>query len=69
MEYKLKPAKEYYKDFDGSPALFRACWNTYKGYLLGSIDSPKCDMDVTDWLETIASEKVNNPRSVFYIYG
>ena len=55
--------------FDGSTALFEACWRQYRGYLKGSIDDPKSMSDVMDWLDNIASEKVNNPNSRFYIHG
>ena len=69
----LKEVKEYRakcaKDFGGSGRLFGACWSTYLGDLNGAIDMPECSLDIDDWLETIASEKVNNPNSVFYIYG
>jgi len=57
------------KRFDGSGALFDACWNQYKQWLNGAIDSPENISDVMNWLDNIASEKVNNPRSRFYIYG
>jgi hypothetical protein len=55
--------------FDGSERLFNACWKQYREYLAGSIEDPQSIEDVTGWLETIASEKVNNPDSTFYIYG
>lgn len=57
------------KNFDGGAALFASCWRTYLGYLRGAIDYPSSQSDVDGWLEQIASEKVNNPRSKFYIYG
>ena len=69
MKYTLKDKNYYRKEFDGSSRLFNACWRQYIGYLRVAIDDPTCDMDVDDWLENIASEKVNNSRSVFYIYG
>ena len=68
-EYKLQAKEHYRKDFDGSTALFNACWKQYRAWLKGSINNPKCDYDVIDWLDKIAAEKVNNPRSVFYMYG
>ena len=69
--YKLQSATYYWDLCDdfGSWRLFCACWNQYKSYLHASIDNPKSDIDVIEWLETIADEKVNNPKSVFYIYG
>jgi hypothetical protein len=61
-----KGCKEY---FEGSVRLFNASWSQYLGYLNGAIDMPECGLDIDDWLEKIAEEKVNNPNSVFYIYG
>ena len=55
--------------FDGSNDLFNACWRTYTEYLNGAIDDPTCQEDINGWLEQIASEKVNNSKSRFYIYG
>jgi hypothetical protein len=55
--------------FDGSDDLFEACWRQYRGYLTGGIDDPKDMRDIMEWLDQIAAEKVNNPRSRFYIYG
>ena len=57
------------KNFDGSNRLFDNCWKTYKRYLNGSIDDPNNLSDVVGWLDSIASEKVNNEKSIFYIYG
>jgi hypothetical protein len=57
------------RKFDGSTRLFNACWHQYRSYVKGAIDDPTCLADVTDWLDTLASEKVNNSRSSFYIYG
>ncbi len=64
--YVLQPFSYYRPKFRGSLALKRACW---RQYLNGAIDDPTCDQDVMDWLENIASERVNNPKSRFYIYG
>lgn len=68
-KYTLKDKSYYRRQFDGSLALFTSCWNEYRRMLKGSIDDPTCDADVNDWLGNIASGKVNNPRSKFYIYG
>jgi hypothetical protein len=57
------------KRFDGSLALFEACWREYRGHVRGAIDSPSSIEDVTGWLETLASNKVNNPQSRFFIHG
>jgi len=56
-------------DFDGSLELFNASWREYRNYLNGSIDNPDCQLDVNEWIEQIASVKVNDPKSKFYIYG
>ena len=67
-EYKISKA-EARELFDGSNRLFEACWKDYVGYLEGSIDDPEDIEDVMDWLDSIASEKVNDWNSPFYIYG
>jgi len=56
-------------EFDGSTALFDACWKEYRQRLNGFINNPTSVMDIEENIEAIASEKVNNPRSSFYIYG
>lgn len=66
MKLDRKASRE---NFDGSDRLFAACWRQYLTYLAESIDNPTCQSDIDGWLESIASEKVNNPRSVFYLYG
>ena len=55
--------------FDGSLGLFEACWRQYLTYVNGGTDNPTRIDDVTGWLDAIASEKVNNPESKFYIHG
>ena len=67
--YKLQSRDYYQKQFRGSLALFTACWRQYRTWLNGAIDGPTCDSDVLEWLDQIASEKVNNPKSRFFIYG
>jgi len=57
------------KNFDGNETLFESCWRQYRQYLRGSINNPTCQDDVDQWLDSIASEKVNNPKSPFYIHG
>lgn len=69
MNYQLKKKSEYRSKFEGSDRLFSACWSQYLRYLLSAIDHPLTDEDVTGWLDSIAAEKVNNPRSSFYITG
>lgn len=65
MELNRKVSR---KNFDGSDKLFNACWQQYRRYL-SSVNYPECQEDVDNWLYSIASEKVNNSRSVFYITG
>lgn len=73
--YTLKKSSYYYDLCQKTPAtamrrrLFSACWRQYCAYLRSAIDNPHSDSDVLDWLDSIASEKVNNPKSKFYIYG
>ena len=58
-----------HRQFNGSQALFDACWNQYKRWLSGAIDDPDTIDDILGWLDSIAAEKVNNPKSKFHIYG
>ena len=70
MKSKYKVSKaEAREAFDGSLGLFEACWRQYREYLRGAIDYPESLNDVSDWLDQIASEKVNDSTSRFYIYG
>jgi hypothetical protein len=52
-----------------SDRLFRTCWRVYRNYLRDSIDNPQSDSDVLDWLDQIASERVNDSSSTFYLRG
>lgn len=67
--YQLKPRSYYRTKFDGSDELFASCWSHYRSLLTGSIDGPKTDDDVMRWLDEIASLKVNDPGSRFFIHG
>ena len=67
--YRLLPAAHYRPRFDGSPALFTACWRKYRQLLSSHVDNPQCDSDVLDWLETLAGHRVNDGGSAFYIHG
>ena len=69
MNYTLQAPKHYRRKVRMSDRLYRACWTQYLRFLAGSIDDPTCDEDVMGWLDSIAADKVNNSRSVFYIYG
>lgn len=55
--------------FDGSRDLFDECWKEYLGFVAGGTDDPENIDDVMGWLDSIASEKVNDSESDFYIYG
>lgn len=68
-KYVLQAPRLYRSMFYGSTRLFNACWRQYREYLNGSIDEPTSDADVVGWLEQIAADKVNDPKSRFYIYG
>lgn len=57
------------KRVGGSERLFNACWRQYRAYVNGATADPQNIDDVTGWINSIASEKVNDSRSTFYIYG
>jgi len=67
--YILKPRSYYQGRFDGGRELFSACWRQYRTYLNGAIDDPRDDRDVLHWLDEIASERVNDCKSRFFIRG
>ena len=62
-------ARQRFLTSGSSERLFEACWRQYRAWIKGAIDDPKNINDVLDWLNQIASEKVNDPKSSFYIYG
>ena len=66
MKEKALSKEQFWADFDGSRALFDACWRQMRREVYtGSMPED----EVAAWLEAFASERVNNPRSKFYIYG
>ena len=67
--YTLKAKADYRDLFDGSDRLFNDCWREYRRLLASDIDDPQSDEDVMQWLDELASERVNSGRSPFYIYG
>jgi hypothetical protein len=69
MSYKLQKPSYYRLQTDMSDRLFRTCWRVYRNYLRDSIDNPQSDSDVLDWLDQIASERVNDSSSTFYLRG
>ena len=62
--------EDYWKNFDGSRDLFEAVWRKLRSYAKSSINLDWNDnKEVEQWLESLASEFVNDPESRFYIYG
>ena len=52
-----------------SDRLFNACYHQLMTWIRqGAIDTPDLT-DASDWIERLMSERVNNSRSPFYIYG
>ena len=66
MKEKALTKEQYWQDFEGSRALFEACWRQLRKEVY--TESMRAD-EVAAWLEAFAAERVNNPRSKFYIYG
>lgn len=75
----LQLRKAARRAFDGSDRLFRACW---RDVLVHLSDGGLCEHerrtgtfgmgclgDISEALDQFASERVNNPRSTFYICG
>jgi hypothetical protein len=70
MSYTLQKYQHYRRQLPrDSDRIVRAAWRQYCAWLRGAIDDPACDEDVIGWLESIISERVNNPRSVFWLRG
>ena len=62
--------EDYARGFDGSRDLFDTVWRKLRSYAKSSINLDwNNNKEVESWLETLASELVNNPKSRFYIYG
>lgn len=58
------------KKFRGSNSLFNACWNQLNSWIrCGAVDMHESHDSTMEFLDAIAAEKVNNPKSKFYIYG
>lgn len=60
--------EEYYGRSFGSKALKRACWRKLLSYMRDGMEIYS-NPEVFATLEAIAREKVNDPRSKFYITG
>lgn len=67
--YEIRKPSYYRDSFDGSPSLFDACWREYGRMLAEGIEHPMSDTDVMSTLDHLASIKVNDPSSEFYIHG
>ena len=62
--------EDYWKSFDGSRDLFDTVWRKLRSYAKSSINLDwNNNKEVESWLETLASESVNDSSSRFYIYG
>jgi hypothetical protein len=62
--------EDYWKSFDGSRDLFDTVWRKLRSYAKSSINLDWNDnKEVEQWLDTLASELVNDSSSRFYIYG
>jgi hypothetical protein len=56
------------RQFDGSNELFAACWRQWLRDGQWTYANPSVKF-IAKYLDDVASEKVNNSRSVFYLYG
>ena len=63
----LRPSL-YRPRFQGSDRLFRHCWRRLRRHVSQGMDLLDSD-EVQEYLELLASDAVNNPRSSFYISG
>jgi uncharacterized protein (DUF427 family) len=57
--------RDYFGAFEGSERLFNACWNAYRK----AVREGNAIEDVSAFLDAMASDKVNDSKSVFYLYG
>lgn len=61
--------KEARKKFEGSNNLFDVCWKDMLSLIRDGMEEPESEEETMRVLDDIASQKVNSPRSKFYIYG
>ena len=67
--YKIEKKSYYGRLFDGSERLFNNCWRELAADISNGLNEFDDDNDVLRVLDEIASIKVNNPKSKFYMYG
>ncbi len=62
--------RSYYRNVfkTDSDRLFRAAWRVWLWFYRNT-DVPSCEYEVTEFLNQVMSEKVNDERSVFYMHG
>jgi hypothetical protein len=61
--------EDYWKSFEGSRDLFDECWKMLRREAKHTEIDFNENLDIEQRLENFASDKVNDPRSRFYIYG
>jgi hypothetical protein len=61
--------EDYWKSFEGSRDLFDECWKMLRCEAKHTEIDFNENLDIEQRLENFASDKVNDPRSRFYIYG
>ena len=67
--YKIEKKSYYGRLFDGSERLFNNCWREFLTVINNGLTTFNDDNDVLRVLDEIASTRVNNPKSKFYMYG
>jgi hypothetical protein len=61
--------EDYWKSFEGSRDLFDECWKMLRREAKHTEIDFNENLDIEQRLKNFASDKVNDPRSRFYIYG
>ena len=64
-DYYFKKYEEFYNHSFGRKIFKQACWKEF----LKTSESDMSDQEVCERLREIATEKVNNSKSKWYIYG
>ena len=62
---KVWRKRDFWNEFEGTRSMFESCWRGFRksGWCYESVD------EIQGILDQLASEKVNNPDSPFYIFG